>query len=182
MKNYLSIFLILLLSSCSDKKTLDLGKFTISIPNSWNFIKEKGIDSYVGKIAIDETDTLFFDLGWYSSPLDEELPYMIEGNRVLVINKEKSNHNSSFYDYYGELDTVDLSKFLKNKVSFERLENRNAKIVIPRKPGYGTTGIFIDSLWVSGDGIDRFTLCGENLNPQNEKLFLEAIRTIKFRK
>ena len=30
-------------------------------------IKEQGVDSYVGRIAIDSVDTLEFDLGWYSN-------------------------------------------------------------------------------------------------------------------
>lgn len=48
---------------------MDFGNFTIETPNSWKQIRAKVIDSYVGKIAIDDSDILHFDLGWYSNDL-----------------------------------------------------------------------------------------------------------------
>jgi hypothetical protein len=160
---------------------LDAGDFTIEVPSSWKILKEKGIDSSVGEIAIDETDTIFFDLGMYSNSLEEEKPYYLENNRVFLRNKEKSKSDTLFYKYYGRKDTIDLEKFLKNKVTFETIDNKKAKIISPKKTGYGTTGIYIDSLWVKGSGVDRFQLNGEDLKPENEKKLLNAIRTIKFK-
>lgn len=180
VKKYLLILLFLL--SCRDEsKTLDAGSFTIEVPNNWEILKEKGIDSFVGKISIDETDTVSFDLGWYSNSLDEEKPYYLENDRVFLLNDRKSKPNSLLYEYYGRTDTTDLEKFLKNKVSFETIDNKKAKIISPKKAGYGTTGIFIDSLWVKGSGVDRFQLNGKDLKPENEKKLLNAIRTIKFK-
>ena len=133
---------------------MDFETFTIEVPKNWVAIKEKGIDSYVGRIAIDNRDTLSFDLGWYSNDLKEEFSF-------------------------GE-DTAGLEKRLKSKRSEEIVDNKKAIIVKPKKTGIGITGIYIDSLWTAGSGIDKFQLNGHNLRPENERTLLNAIRTIKF--
>ena len=76
---------------------------------------------------------------------------------------------------------VDPDKYRKNNVSWDTIDGRKAKIVYPRQSGIGTTGIYIDSLWVQGSDVDRFNLYGENLKPENEKKVLAALRTLKFR-
>ena len=48
---------------------MDFGSFSMETPENWNYIKARGIDSFIGKIAIDENDTLYFDYGMYSSCL-----------------------------------------------------------------------------------------------------------------
>ncbi|MFM9951533.1 MAG: hypothetical protein ACKV1O_26600 [Saprospiraceae bacterium] len=73
----ISGLLLLLFIGCENNKqttdyqTLDLGLFTIETPNGWTKIEAQGVDSYVGQIVIDNTDTLHFDLGWYSNKLNE---------------------------------------------------------------------------------------------------------------
>lgn len=49
-------------------------------------------------------------------------------------------------------------------------------------PEIGITGIYIDSLWESGSDIDKFNLYGNNLKTENEKIFLQAIKTLKFKR
>ena len=159
MKNRIPIFLLVLtlILSCNKKtQTLDFETFTIEVPKNWIAVKGKGIDSYVGRIVIDNRDTLSFDLGWYSNDLKEGFSF--------------------------EEDTVGLEKRLKSKRSLEIVDNKKAIIVKPKKTGIGTTGIYIDSLWTAGSGIDKFQLNGHNLKPENERVLLEAIRTIKFNK
>jgi hypothetical protein len=144
----ITLTLVGILTSCEkvkrDKKSLDFGRFTIEVPGTWDKVKRKGIDSYVGQIAIDENDTLNFDLGWYSSDLTDD-------------------------------------PNLQDSVSWATIDNRKAKIVRPKKSGLGTTGVSIDSLWRAGSGIDRFQINGKNLKSDNERLFLEAIKTLRFK-
>ncbi len=158
MKSSISLlFLVVLLSiSCNNNntKTLDFKTFTIEVPKGWNPVRENGIDSQVGRIAIDEQDTLSFDLGWYSNSLSEE--------------------------YSNDYDRPGVEKLLKNTNTFETIDNKKAKIVTPKKLGIGTTGIYFDRLWNAGSSVDRFQLNGHNLKPKNEKLLLKALRTIKF--
>ena len=69
------IFLILLINliGCSDKskpKTITIGTYSFDFPGDFRLIKEKGIDSYMGKVKGDRI-WLGFDYGYYSDPLME---------------------------------------------------------------------------------------------------------------
>ena len=164
----------------SDKQILDFGLFTIETPNGWTKIKAQGVDSYVGRIAIDNTDTLDFDLGWYSNKLNEYEPTILDSSMIGSIDTSMIDTNEIIF--VKNRMSVDPDKYKKNNVSWDTIDGCKAKIVFPRKSGIGTTGIYIDSLWHSGSDIDRFNLYGDNLKPSNEKLFLEALKTLKFHK
>jgi len=78
MKQLIKIFhisaLIIFAIGCKDPsrtKTMDFGLFTLEVPYKWQQVKQSGIDSYVGAIAVDNTDTVYFDLGMYSNTLTE---------------------------------------------------------------------------------------------------------------
>jgi hypothetical protein len=176
--------LLLLIIGCADKKTktanqtLDFGSFSIVTPNGWTKIKAQGIDSYVGRISIDNTDTIDFDLGWYSNTLTEPEPQIIQ--RSMLKNMDVLD--TSQFIIVDSRKGIDPDKFKKNNISWDTIDGRKAKIVFPRQSGIGTTGIYIDSLWQGGSDVDRFNLYGNNLKPANEKLFLQALRTLKFHK
>ena len=70
----------------AEKQTLDFGSFSIVTPKGWTKINAKGTDSYVGRIAIDNTDTIHFDLGWYSNKLSEQEPQIIERSMLKNID------------------------------------------------------------------------------------------------
>ena len=177
-------FLSLFIFGCADKKpkadnqTLDFGLFSIVTPNSWTKIKAQGTDSYVGQIAIDNTDTVDFDLGWYSNTLTEPEPQIIERSMLKNIDVLDTTQ----FIIVDSRKGIDPDKYKKNNISLDTIDGRRAKIIFPRKSGIGTTGIYIDSLWQGGSDIDRFNLYGDNLKPINEKLFLQALKTLKFHK
>ncbi len=176
--------LFLLLIGCidsklkSNKQTLDFGVFSIETPYGWTKVKEQGTDSYVGRIAIDDTDTLEFDLGWYSNKLNEYDPTILDSDMIASI--DTSMVNISEVIFVKNRMKVDPDKYKKNNVSWDTIDGRKAKIVFPRQSGIGTTGIYIDSLWQQGSDIDRFNLFGDNLKPVNEKLLIQALKTLKF--
>jgi hypothetical protein len=178
--------LLLFIISCavsknkSDKQTLDFGSFVIETPKGWIKINAHGADSYVGRIAIDNTDTLDFDLGWYSNKLDEHDPTILDSSMIGAIDTSKAYSKEIIF--VKDVRKVDPDKYKKNNVSWDTIDGRKAKIVFPRQSGIGTTGIYIDSLWPSGSNIDKFNLYGDNLKTSNEKLFLQALRTLKFHK
>ena len=178
--------LLLFIIGCADKKpkadnqTLDFGSFSIVTPNGWTKIKAQETDSYVGRIVIDSTDTLDFDLGWYSNKLNEYEPTILDSNMIGSI--DTSMVDTKDIIFVRNRMRVDPDKFKKNNFSWDTIDGRKTKIVFPRKSGIGTTGIYIDSLWQSGSDIDRFNLYGDNLKPANEKLLLQALRTLKFHK
>lgn len=176
---------LLLLFSCKQRervetKTLDLGEFQITVPSTWEPVKEKGIDSFVGRIALTSGDTISFDLGWYSNPLEEEVTYKVDETNVYLLNSSESTPNSLMYEFYGKRDTVDFDKFHKNKITWSSIDGRKAKIIEAKKPGDGMTGIYIDSVWRAGSGIDRFQMNGTNLTPENQRDLLAAFQTLKF--
>jgi hypothetical protein len=179
-------FLFLLMISCTDskpkdgKQTLDFGSFSVETPNGWTKIKEKGIDSYVGRIAIDKTDTLEFNLGWYSNKLNEDDPTILDSSMIGAIDTSIADIKDIIFVKNRAL--VDPDKYKKNNFSWDTIDGRKAKIVFPRQSGIGTTGIYIDSLWQSGSDVDRFNLYGVNLKPDNERLFLAALKMLKFHK
>jgi hypothetical protein len=182
MRNILYSLLLCLSFACSevksenDKKTLDFGLFTIETPKSWSQVKAQGIDSYVGRIAIDKTDTLEFDLGWYSNTLTETEPQIIE-------RQDLKNMQIAYTSEYIIVDSrrgIDIDVYRKCNISWDTINGRKAKIIFPRTSGMGITGVYIDSLWSNRGSVDRFNLYGEGLKPENQKRFLDAIKTLRF--
>lgn len=175
---FLVLLVVVVFSSCSQKQSqqkqvLDFGRFTIETPIGWTKIKEQGTDSYVGRIAIDETDTLEFDLGWYSWDLKEYEELNIDGKKFYMSATDTAK-NVAF------VDSSQINKVVKSNVVFATIDNRKAKILFPIKAGIGTTGVYFDSLWLAGSNIDKFNLYGMNLKATNEKAVLNAFKTLKF--
>jgi hypothetical protein len=186
MKKLLTAIIVIGLFACNqstlkgDTKTMDFGSFTIETPQAWKPIEQKGVDSYVGEIAIDSTDTLSFDLGWYSNKLYEYDQAFLDSSMIGSIDTNFVDPTAVIF--VKDRMRVDPDKYRKNNIKWDTIDGRKVKIVYPRQSGIGTTGVYIDSLWVSGSDVDRFNLYGENLKPENEKKLLEALRTLKFRK
>ncbi len=173
--------LTILIIGCKDPsrtKTMDFGLFTLEVPYKWQQVKQNGIDSYVGAIAVDKTDTLYFDLGMYSNSLTE--------HNIEVITRrmmEESATDSSDYIIVKDMPIMDLDLdadlYRKQNVSWDTIDNRRAKIVFPRISGKGTTGVYIGSLWGDSSKV-RFNLHGSNLKVQTEQDLLKAIKTLRF--
>jgi len=160
---------------------MDFGLFTLEVPYKWQQVKQNGIDSYVGAIAVDNTDTLYFDLGMYSNSLTE--------HNIEVITRqmmEESATDSSDYIIVKDMPILDLDldadRYRKQNVSWETIDSKSAKIVFPRISENGITGIYIDSLWRIGSSNSRFNLYGWDLKTQNESDLLKAIKTLRFHK
>jgi hypothetical protein len=185
MNKLLTVIIVIGLPACGqtkikgETKTMDFGSFSIEAPQSWTAINENSVDSYAGRIAIDSTDTLSFDLGWYSNRLYEYDPIIFDSSMMANIDTSMTDTNEIIF--VKNRTQVDPDKYRKNNVLWDTIDGRKAKIVYPRQTGIGTTGIYIDSLWVKGSDIDRFNLYGKNLKPENERKVVNVIRTLKFR-
>jgi hypothetical protein len=184
MHKIILVVLLIGLSACTDPdnaiktKILDFGTFTIEVPESWKKIAASGIDSYIGSIAIDNNDTLHFDLGWYSNNLYEWDVTVLDSSLIPFIDTNAIDINAVIF--VKDKSLTDRDKYRKNNVRWDTIGGYASKIVYPRLSGTGTTGIYIDSLWSSGSTVDRFNLYGENLQPENEKKVLKALQTLKF--
>jgi hypothetical protein len=129
------------------------GSFTIETPKGWKQIEEHGNDSFMGKIALDKRDTLEFDYGVWSS--------LLKGDKLF-------------------LSWSDTSKYVQAKKTENRIDGYDAYISAPKIYGAGMTCLYIDSLKATGPTITKFFLYGNNLAIENQRLFFEAIRTLKF--
>ncbi|WP_312191466.1 hypothetical protein [Sphingobacterium sp.] len=185
MKQFIKLFhisaLTILVVGCKDPsrtKTMDFGLFTIDVPYKWQQIKQNGIDSYVGAVAVDNTDTLYFDLGMYSNTLTE--PNIEVITRQMI---EENDLDSTGFVVIKDLMSmnIDADLYRKQNVSWDSINNRRAKIVFPRISGKGSTGVYIGSLWGDSSKV-RFNLYGSNLKTQTEQDLLKAIKTLRFHK
>ncbi|MNM93483.1 hypothetical protein D3C81_1058590 [compost metagenome] len=185
MKQFIKLFhisaLTILFVGCEDPsrtKTMDFGLFTLEVPYKWQQVKQNGIDSYIGAIAVDNTDTVYFDLGMYSNTLTEP--------NIEVITRQMMEENdldSSGFVVVKDIMSmnIDADLYRKQNVSWDIIDNRRAKIVFPRISGKGMTGVYIGSLWRDSLKV-RFNLYGADLKAQTEEDLLKAIKTLRFYK
>jgi hypothetical protein len=177
----------LLATACEPKEkattaTLDFQHFTIDIPITWQPLGiREGAGTYVGYILMDGGDSVIFDQGWYPGAPEEELKYTIRKKDVFVRNEKTSTREQIYWDYYGPADTVDVENLRIHKTSWITVDNRRAKVIRPKQTGRGITGIYIDSISVSGNDIDQFRMSGLNLDSANQRKLLKAFGTLKFK-
>ena len=184
MKQFTILICFLLGFACQRPKpneetvSMDFGSFPLEAPKSWKKLAGESVDSYVGLVVIDSTDTLHFDYGWYSSTLAEAEPLILE--RALLKNMREPVDTNEFNIVESRLG-IDVDDFRKNNVSWDTIDGRKAKIIFPRRSGRGMTGVYISNVWEASGDITRFNLYGENLKTANEKTVLEVLQTLKFR-
>ena len=142
---------------------LNFERFSLETPIRWEKFIDKGVDSYVGGIKLDSTDKIFFDFGLYSNDLEEYL---------------KEPTDTSAWTIYPPLSMLGENR--NSKSMFEVIDGKSAKIILPISTGKGVTGIYFDSLILRGNQKVKLEISGNNLKPENEKLVLQALRTLKF--
>ncbi|AYL94732.1 hypothetical protein [Mucilaginibacter celer] len=78
MKKLFAVILIPFFGGCISIKVLELNAFKISIPSDWKYIKQQGIDSFIGMLQAGN-DTLHFDFsmnGYANSLISTEQEYI----------------------------------------------------------------------------------------------------------
>ncbi|MTH14272.1 hypothetical protein [Flavobacterium sp. LC2016-01] len=166
---------------------MDFVFFSMETPSKWNYVKERGIDSFVGKIGIDKKDTVYFDYGLYSNDLEESFnngEYLIRNNDSIFIDDWERNKldtiNGPYYKFYARGGQNKLREFKKDTCYYETIYGLKAKIVVPKNSGIGTTGVYFENTRTDGKGM-KFQISGYNLSNENQKSFLKVIRTLKFK-
>ncbi|WP_420573223.1 hypothetical protein [Kordia sp.] len=119
---YFLILVCFAVINCKQKSTedkiIDLGHFSITVPNDFEYKKLRGIDSFVGKITNGEA-TFTFDYGWYSPkpPLTEQ-QYLEENSKRLGFDAFNSLVSiidlTPYEDEKGSINPSDISKKIKN--------------------------------------------------------------------
>ena len=190
MKNRILLIISIAFISCQPKsefKKMDFDTFEITVPENWNEIELKSIDSYVGGIQTSENDTLIFDIGAYSPDVSKnDLPLVFDKKSYAELNeKQKILLKKTKHLIVDSISgNIDFKKYLRQKSETVKIDCFNAKIITTRNKGFGTTGMYIDSL-KGGDqnsNKTRFSFYGENLKEKTEKDFIKALKTIKLKK
>jgi len=185
---YLIIFSLLLISCKpkSDFKTIDFESFEITVPQNWNEIEIKGMDSYVGGIVTDKKDTLIFDIGLYSGDVTKNnLPLVFDKKTYAEFSEKKKEllkkTNHLVVDSLS--GKIDFGKYLPQKFEIEKIDCFKAKFIRPTNEGVGTTGIYIDSLEGSSKKFDKRKMCfyGKNLSQKTESEFIKALKSIRLK-
>lgn len=166
---------------------MDFGAFSMETPENWVYVKQRGIDSFVGKIAIGNNDTLYFDYGMYSNDLEESFNngyyYIIDKDSIFIPDWELSKLDTisePIYKFFARGGENKLKEFMKDTSYYETINGLKAKIVTPKKIKTGTTGVFFENTRIDRKGM-RFQISGYNLKKKNHKAFLKAIKTLKFK-
>lgn len=184
------IFLSLLMLSCKPKsefKTIDFVDFEITVPQDWNELEFKGIDSYVGGIITPEKDSLIFDIGRYSSDITKnDFPLVFDKSSYAELTKKqkqllKKTKHLLVDSLSGD---IDFGKYKKHKFVFYKIDCFKAKIITPTNSEFGTTGIYIDSLSGNSKDFSKTGMCfyGYDLKKKTQEDFIEALKTIRLKK
>ena len=65
-----------------------------------------------------------------------------------------------------------------HNITIKTIDNKDAKIVTPKNFQLGTTGVYFDSLDIQKT---KFQMSGIDLSAENQRLFLTAIETLRFK-
>jgi len=177
---------MIILSSCLAKegikmKPSDFGAFSIDLPTNWRVNEVQGIDSYVREIVTDDGDTIHFDIGYYSSMLEEKSVRIYPVSMIPWFIENKIDTTAMVFLDKVKIEESDREKYRKQKEVYTTIDGFSAKIVKPKDAGIGLTGVYFDSLRIGSMGKIMLQISGYNLKPKNSDLFLESIRTIKIK-
>lgn len=125
----LSILALFLLDSCSsdigEKVTglnvIEIGSYQFDFPNDFNLVKERGVDSYVGKI-IGDSLTIRFDYGYYSNSFVETPNEYITKEHWKMEMTYQFLEEGVTYDNsnYPKVDIIEIKAVSHNDSVFEK--------------------------------------------------------------
>ena len=125
-----------------------------------------------------ETKTADFDAFELEIPVKWTQSTM-QGYDSFVGQVETEVKEKVYFDlgWYSNQLNVDEST---HEISFTTIDGKTAKLVRPKTPGTGTTGVYFNS--VDATGKDRFQMSGEGLSADSERLLLLAFKSLHFKK
>ena len=175
---YYFLLSFIVFMGCNDSqqnKVIDFNNFEITIPNTWNKIDIKGIDSYVGGFSTKSGDSILFEYGKHTYQMDV----------VFKINdlKEYEKLDSIGFDMadliFSKYPNIDQNQgtFHKEYYMYDSIDNYKAKISLPKKFGCGTTGIYFEGL-SKGNSLYVY---GNNLTDAEQNELLKSFKTINIK-
>lgn len=117
-----------------------------------------------------EEFTIQVPVTWAGTPVQGYDSFVGE---IKISDKEKVDFDLGWYS-----DKLNVDPATHN-IDFATIDSKKAKVVKPINFGQGTTGVYFDSLETTK--LNRFQISGTGLSSGNQKLFLRAIETLKFK-
>ncbi|MEM8765752.1 MAG: hypothetical protein AAGD88_18195 [Bacteroidota bacterium] len=145
----------------------------MDVPENWIELELKSHDSYVGGIRTSAGDTIFFDYGKDTYPMD----YAIKVNDIKEYQKLDSigfEMDRLIFSKYPHIDQ-NQGTFHKEYYYYDSIGSYVPKIRVPKKAGNGSTAIYFDSLQ---NGKSLY-LSGINLGEDEQRMLLKSFSTIK---
>lgn len=157
---------------------MDFGDFTIQVPEGWKELKPETTDSNAGIMITKNKDSVFYDYGPYSNSLEEN-PVIISRKNLKKMLSEHPETDTTEFFIINDDETASPQDFIRNTITYKKIDRYNAKILEPKQTGKGMTGIYIDSIRSGSLGKIRFNFYGKNLSQESQTELLNAINTIK---
>ncbi|AMR34241.1 hypothetical protein A0256_23705 [Mucilaginibacter sp. PAMC 26640] len=161
-------------------KLIQYPQFSIRVPKQWVRLEVETEDSFFGYIQIGKDEFVGFDLGWYSNNLNEDEfgdYYQVEDGKVYKFRRSKKRKERLLI---GKADSTTLESVRRNKVAWIYIDGHKAKLITPKVTTRGTTGVYIDSLWMQGCCKVKFQMSTSNLTFLQQQQLIAAIKTLKF--
>jgi predicted AlkP superfamily pyrophosphatase or phosphodiesterase len=206
------VICVLTLTACNSENSaydnqnwIEIGEYSFKFPNDFELIKEKGIDSYVGKISNGKID-FQFDYGYYSDPLDKsvdeflsrdvwkltalgrnnllpegDITGLVEKTELIRYYSSDSINYTLIFQY--ESDTIQCTvkipeEIQKLKVDIDTIDNIRYKFV----RSYYYVGMNVKNLMSfnkSMNSCKSLSILATKLSPDEIKKCYEILRTCK---
>lgn len=183
MKYYIYILVCLISFSCSKNKNVE----KINFDNFTIVFENVAVQKKEDKVILNKLDTLHYVKGININSLTELDPKIVYLPKMTdsIAEREKLESLSAIPNvrivrtkYY------DLDDFREQNVVYEKIDDKDIKITMPRSKK-GITGFYLDSLskGSQGDVYGKISLSlhGKNLSDESREAFLEAIETLNFK-
>lgn len=212
---HIAICSLFTFSCSSDKESnvthseIEIGKYVFQFPQDFKLIKEKGIDSYVGKISNGKID-FQFDYGYYSNSLDKSIGEYLDqdvwkwnalgkyglfppGTELTGIAKETKLIGSqrkdntkyiNFYEYKKDTLTYEITlpkEIREVKIELDTIDNVAYKLV--RKRNY--VGLYAKNLSEFDKSISSYlalSIVASELSAEETKIAYKILRSCKLQK
>ncbi len=208
------VILSLLACSCSFEKEsneanneIEIGEYAFQFPQDYKLIKEKGIDSNVGRVSNEKID-FQFDYGYYSNSLDKSIyEYLSEDvwkwnalgrNNLLPEGDVTGKAKEIELIYYSTSDSIKytlLFLYKSDTIKYDLKipdEMRNVKIEIDtvdyvvykfvRK--YNYVGLYAKNLKSFNNSINSYkalSITSDKLSPEETEKCYEILRSCKLK-
>ncbi len=157
----------------SNSQIMNCPGFIIQMPSSWRRSLDTS-DADTIQITIDDTDSFTINMRKKSKDIKSYQTLLVEN--VCIVETVDEENGGQILDE----TTFKDSQVWESDIFPDIIEGLNVQCLIPKESGRGAIGVFFESSDSMNDQQFPFSFLGLNLKPENEKIFMEVVRTLKF--